>query len=72
LIAEGDRVALYQNVRMRHSGEFQELEASGRTIEFAGAWFYRIADGQIVEAWHVDEDVMGKLRDAARSVLSST
>ena len=67
LIAEGDRVALYQKVRMRHSGEFQELAASGRTIEFAGAWFYRIADDRIVEAWHIDEDVMGKLREAAGS-----
>jgi predicted ester cyclase len=64
LIAEGDRVALYQEVRMRHSGEFQDLAASGRTIEFAGAWFYRIADDRIVEAWHIDEDVMGKLREA--------
>jgi predicted ester cyclase len=67
LIAEGDRVALYQNVRMRHSAKFQDLAASGRTIEFAGTWFYRVTEDRIVEAWHVDEDVMGKLRDAARS-----
>jgi len=64
LIAEGDQVALYQKVHMRHSGEFQELTPSHRTIEFAGAWFYRIADDVIVEAWHVDEDVIGKLRAA--------
>jgi predicted ester cyclase len=67
LIAEGDRVALYQRVRMRHSGDFQGLVASGRTIEFAGAWFYRIADDRIVETWHVDEDVMDKLRGSAVS-----
>jgi predicted ester cyclase len=67
LIAEDDRVALYQKVRMRHSGEFQEIAASDRAIEFAGAWFYRIADDRIVEAWHIDEDVMGKLREAAGS-----
>lgn len=67
LVAEGDRVALYQKVRMRHSGDFQGLVASGRTIEFEGAWFYRIADDQIVETWHIDENVMDKLRGAALS-----
>jgi predicted ester cyclase len=65
ITAEDDRVAIYQNVRLRHSGEFQGLAPSGRTIEFTGAWFYRIADEQIVEAWHIDDDVMGKLRAAA-------
>jgi predicted ester cyclase len=66
MIAEDDRVAVYQNVRMRHSGEFLGTAPSGETIEFAGAWFYRFAGDQIVEAWHIDEDVMGKLSDAAQ------
>ena len=66
MIAEDDRVAVYQNVRMRHTGDFQGIAQSGRTIAFAGAWFYRIADDRIVEAWHIDEDVMGKLREAAQ------
>ena len=67
MIAEDDRVAIYQNVRMRHTGEFQGIAASGRPIEFGGAWFYRIADDRIVEAWNIDDDVMGKLRRAAQS-----
>jgi predicted ester cyclase len=66
MIAEDDRVAVYQDVRMRHTGDFQGIPHSGRTIAFAGAWFYRIADDRIVEAWHIDEDVMGKLREAAQ------
>lgn len=64
MIVEGDRVAMYQNVRMRHTGEFQGIAPSGRTIEFAGAWFYRIVGDSIVEAWHIDDDVMGKVRGA--------
>lgn len=66
MIAEDDRAAVYQNVRMRHTGDFQGITQSGRTIAFAGAWFHRMADDRIVEAWHIDEDVMGKLREAAQ------
>ncbi len=73
MIGEGDVVAMYQDVRMRHSGEFLDIAPSGRTIQFGGAWFYRFADDQIVEAWHIDEDVLGKLRNASElgSVVGS-
>jgi predicted ester cyclase len=66
MVAEDDRVGIYQDVRMRHTGEFQGISGTGRLIEFAGSWFYRIVGDQIIEAWHIDQDFTDELRKDQR------
>jgi predicted ester cyclase len=62
LVAEGDRVASLWKIRMRHTGAFEGLSPTHRSIEFISSWMYRFVDNQVVEAWLVDEDFLSKLR----------
>jgi len=62
LVAEGDEVAAVMTITMRHTGEFQGIAPTGRTITFASMWFYRIVEARVVEAWQLDEDLLAKLR----------
>lgn len=51
IVAEGDRVAVHAVWRGTHKGPFLGREATGRTVEFEGMVFWRIADGRIAERW---------------------
>jgi steroid delta-isomerase-like uncharacterized protein len=51
LVAAGDKVAIRLTLRGTHQGDFQGLDASGRTIEYVSHEFYRVADGLIAEEW---------------------
>lgn len=51
LIAEGDRAAARLTYRGTHSGPLFGHAPTGRRIEYAGAAFFRIADGKIAEGW---------------------
>jgi predicted ester cyclase len=62
LIAEGDRVAARLTIEMHHTGDFLDLPPTGRSVTFSSAWFYRIVERHVVEAWVVDEDFVSKLR----------
>lgn len=64
MLAENDRVAVRLSHRMRHDGEFLGIPPTGRTVTFTGFWIYRIAAGQVEEAWSVDEDFTSQLRDS--------
>ena len=62
LVAEGDRVVARTSNHMRHVGEFLDMPATNRVIEFSAFWLFRIAGGQIEEIWHLDQDFTPKLR----------
>jgi steroid delta-isomerase-like uncharacterized protein len=51
LVAAGDKVAVRLTLRGTHSGEFQGVPATGRTIQYESHEFYRVADGLIAEEW---------------------
>jgi steroid delta-isomerase-like uncharacterized protein len=58
IIAEGDWVAVRWTMRATHTGEFVHpawgrAPASGKPVAVTYLDHYRIADGQIVEAWEV-------------------
>ena len=65
LVAEDDRVVVLLRHQLRHTGQFMNLAPTGRQVTFVGFWMYRIADGHIVEAWQVEEDLAAKLRAAS-------
>ena len=51
LVAAEDKVAVRLTLRGTHSGEFQGVPATGRTIQYESHEFYRVADGLIAEEW---------------------
>ena len=66
--AEDDRVVARTFYRGTHRGEIFGLAPSGKEISYAGAAFFRIRDGQLIEGW-VLGDLLGLLRQlGARSL----
>lgn len=51
VVAAGDRVAVRLSFTGTHSGDFQGISATGRTIHYVSHEFYRVADGVIAEEW---------------------
>ncbi len=48
LLVDGDRAALLCRITGTHAGEFFGVAPTGRRIEVAGAFIYRLQDGLIV------------------------
>ena len=48
LLVDGDRAALLCRITGSHAGEFFGVAPTGRRIEVAGAFIYRLQDGHIV------------------------
>lgn len=61
IVAAQDRVALRLTLAATHTGEFQGVAATGRTVEYVSHEFYRIADGLIAEEW-ICSDMAGLFR----------
>jgi steroid delta-isomerase-like uncharacterized protein len=53
LIAEGDHVAVRWTLRGTHTGEFQGIPPTGKTVTVAGTSLFRVAGSQIGEDWTV-------------------
>jgi steroid delta-isomerase-like uncharacterized protein len=60
ILGEGDRMVGRWTMIATHSGELMGIPATGKPVELQGIDIVRIADGQIVEMWHI-EDVLGLL-----------
>ena len=61
LVAEGDVVVERFTASGTHEAEFMGVPPTGRTVALRGINIFRIADGQIVEAWSRLDD-LGILR----------
>lgn len=61
LLAEGDLVAVRTTIRGTHEGVFFGAPPTGRTIETTANDLWRVADGHLVEVWHV-EDILGVMQ----------
>jgi steroid delta-isomerase-like uncharacterized protein len=61
IVAEGDTVAVQYTVEGTHTGEYQDVEPTGHTVEWTGMAMYRIEDGRIAEIW-IEEDRLGLLQ----------
>jgi predicted ester cyclase/uncharacterized protein YndB with AHSA1/START domain len=66
-IVEGDRVVQRQRATAVHSGEFMGIAPTGRKVQWTGNHIYRIANGQIAEAWSEVSlyDLLAQLRGPA-------
>ncbi|MDI1266305.1 MAG: ester cyclase [bacterium] len=52
-IAEGDKVVTRVTFHGTHSGAFNGIPATGKQVEWSGIAMDRIANGKVVEMWHV-------------------
>ena len=60
-IAEGDKVATRYTVRGTHQGALFGIPPTGKQVTVRGISVYRIADGQLHEAW-VNYDALGMMQ----------
>jgi steroid delta-isomerase-like uncharacterized protein len=52
-IAEGDKVATRVTFHGTHQGPFNGIPATGKQVQWSGIAMDRIANGKVVEMWHV-------------------
>jgi predicted ester cyclase len=57
----GDLVAIYGRISGIHSGDALGIPGTGKHVSFPYIDIFRVTDGQMVEAWHL-EDIAGLLR----------
>ena len=61
ILSDGDLVAAVYRVRGTHTGEFQGMPPTGKTVDITGTAVYRCHSGRVAEAW-VYSDQMGMLQ----------
>lgn len=54
-IAEGDKVTTRVIFHGTHQGDYRGIAPTGKQIKYSGIAIDRIADGKVVEMWHVAE-----------------
>jgi predicted ester cyclase len=55
VVAEGDKCMLRLRARGTHHGAFLGIPPTGKPVDFPAIDLYRMADGKIVEAWHLED-----------------
>jgi steroid delta-isomerase-like uncharacterized protein len=63
LVAEGDRVVMYSTWSGTHEGAFMGIPPTGRRVEVAHMYLFRVVDGKVTEYRAVRDDLtmMGQL-----------
>ncbi|MEM1223104.1 MAG: nuclear transport factor 2 family protein [Verrucomicrobiota bacterium] len=51
LVAEGDGVTIRWQTTGTQTGPYGDLEATGKTITYTGADYYRFSEGKVIETW---------------------
>jgi predicted ester cyclase len=57
MIVAGDRVVAHLRFHGHFTGHFKQIQGQGQTINFIATDIYRIADGRIVENWHIEDNL---------------
>jgi predicted ester cyclase len=53
----GDRAMLHLHFKGHFTGKFKDIQGSGQPIDFQAFDLYRVKDGQIVENWHLEDNL---------------
>jgi predicted ester cyclase len=53
----GDRAVLHLHFKGHFTGKFKDIQGDGQTIDFQAFDLYRVKDGQIVENWHLEDNL---------------
>jgi predicted ester cyclase len=57
MIVAGDRVVAHLHFRGHFTGRFGHVQGQGQTINFIATDIYRVADGRVVENWHIEDNL---------------
>jgi C-1 hydroxylase len=71
MVAEGDKVLLRWTCSGTHQGPWMGIPATGKQVSFIGMDLWRFADGKVVEAWFLADNLsimqqLGLLSSMAR------
>jgi steroid delta-isomerase-like uncharacterized protein len=61
MVAEADKVCWSWILRAKHTGAFQGVPATGKSIAITGISLVRLADGKFVEHWG-EQDMLGLMQ----------
>jgi predicted ester cyclase len=53
----GDRATLHLHFKGHFTGKFKDIQGNGQAIDFQAFDLYRVKDGQIVENWHLEDNL---------------
>src|SRR5258706_859709 len=53
MVAEDDKVAVFNSVRGTHKGDFGPMKASGKRVDFMVFHLYRLENERLAEHWEV-------------------
>jgi predicted ester cyclase len=53
----GDRAMLHLHFKGHFTGKFKDIQGNGQAIDFQAFDLYRVKDGQIVENWHLEDNL---------------
>jgi predicted ester cyclase len=57
LVVAGDRASVHLHFRGHFTGQFQNIKGEGQIVDFQAFDLYRVKDGQIVENWHLEDNL---------------
>jgi len=57
MIVAGDRVVAHLRFGGHFTGRFGQIQGQGQTINFIATDIYRVADGRVVENWHIEDNL---------------
>lgn len=57
MLVVGDRVVAHLRFAGHFTGSFNGVQGKGQAIDFIATDIYRVVDGQIVENWHLEDNL---------------
>ena len=57
MVVAGDRAAVHLHFHGHFTGQFQNINGNGQTVDFQAFDLYRVQDGRIVENWHLEDNL---------------
>jgi predicted ester cyclase len=71
LIAEGNKVVARVSARIKHTGEFLGIPATGSDVVYSVVFIHTIEDGKIAESFRVGDE-LGRLRQLGAEIRPPT
>ncbi|GGP26248.1 ester cyclase [Silvimonas amylolytica] len=57
VVVSQDRVSVHLHFKGHFTGQFGNVQGTGQTIDFQAFDLYRVAEGRIVENWHLEDNL---------------
>ncbi|WP_109480564.1 ester cyclase [Paraburkholderia sp. C35] len=57
MVVTGDRVVVHLRFKGHFTGQFKGVQGHGQNVDFIATDIYRVANGQIAENWHLEDNL---------------